>query len=150
MVGRTNAGKGVLPNALLGYRRALVDPAAGTTRDVLTAATAVDGWPVELADTAGSRAAASALPNSQGNSADISQPSSQPDSLPNSQPDSRPVSPPGALHERAAEPTDMQAWIAKIRSLRAAGRDVEADESLARFRVRYPAFVVSDDLAGVR
>ena len=96
------------------------------------------------------RAAASALPNSQGNSADISQPSSQPDSLPNSQPDSRPVSPPGALHERAAEPTDMQAWIAKIRSLRAAGRDVEADESLARFRVRYPAFVVSDDLAGVR
>ena len=100
------------------------------------------------------RAAASALPNSQGKSADILQPSSQPDSLPNSQPDSRPDSrpgsPPGALHERAAEPTDMQAWIGKIRALRAAGRDLEADESLARFRERYPAFVLPGDLAGVR
>ena len=61
LVGKTNAGKSSLLNALLGYQRSLVDHAAGTTRDVLTAVTAVDGWPVELADTAGSRAAASAL-----------------------------------------------------------------------------------------
>jgi tRNA modification GTPase len=61
LVGKTNAGKSSLLNALLGYQRSLVDRAAGTTRDVLTAVTAVAGWPVELADTAGSRAAASAL-----------------------------------------------------------------------------------------
>ncbi len=61
LVGKTNAGKSSLLNALLGYQRSLVDHAAGTTRDVLTAVTAVAGWPVELADTAGSRAAASAL-----------------------------------------------------------------------------------------
>ena len=33
----------------------IVHPAAGTTRDVLTASTALDGWPVELSDTAGLR-----------------------------------------------------------------------------------------------
>lgn len=61
LVGKTNAGKSSLLNALLGYQRSLVDHAAGTTRDVLMARTAVAGWPVELADTAGSRAAASDL-----------------------------------------------------------------------------------------
>jgi tRNA modification GTPase len=40
-------------NALLGYRRAIVSDDPGTTRDVVTATTAVEGWPVELADTAG-------------------------------------------------------------------------------------------------
>jgi len=61
LVGRTNAGKSSLLNTLLGYRRSLVDSAAGTTRDVLTAVTAVGGWPVEFSDTAGSRSAASEL-----------------------------------------------------------------------------------------
>jgi len=53
LAGRPNVGKSSLMNALLGYRRAIVYDAPGTTRDVLTAVTALDGWPVELADTAG-------------------------------------------------------------------------------------------------
>jgi len=53
LAGPPNAGKSSLINAMVGYRRAIVDPQAGTTRDVVTAATAVQGWPVELADTAG-------------------------------------------------------------------------------------------------
>ena len=40
---------------MLGYDRAIVDPTPGTTRDVVTSGTAFDGWPVELADTAGIR-----------------------------------------------------------------------------------------------
>ncbi|MFV2069274.1 MAG: GTPase, partial [Pirellulales bacterium] len=57
LTGRPNVGKSSLINQLLGYRRALVYPQPGTTRDVLTAVTAVDGWPIELADTAGQRTA---------------------------------------------------------------------------------------------
>ncbi len=53
LVGRPNVGKSSLINALLGYRRAIVFDQAGTTRDVVTAGTAIDGWPVEFADTAG-------------------------------------------------------------------------------------------------
>ncbi len=61
IVGRANVGKSSLLNAVLGYSRALVHPTPGTTRDVLTASTAIDGWPVEFADTAGSRAGAGEL-----------------------------------------------------------------------------------------
>ena len=53
VAGPPNAGKSTLTNALLGYRRALVHPTPGTTRDLVTALTAIDGWPVELVDTAG-------------------------------------------------------------------------------------------------
>jgi tRNA modification GTPase len=55
VAGRPNVGKSSLINALLGYRRAIVDPSAGTTRDVVSATTALDGWPVEFSDTAGIR-----------------------------------------------------------------------------------------------
>ncbi|NLX95364.1 MAG: GTP-binding protein [Rhodopirellula sp.] len=59
LAGRPNVGKSSLINSLVGYQRALVDPLPGTTRDVVTATTALDGWPVELSDTAGLRDGAS-------------------------------------------------------------------------------------------
>jgi tRNA modification GTPase len=55
LAGRPNVGKSRLLNTLAGYQRAIVDPTPGTTRDVVTIRTAVDGWPVEIADTAGLR-----------------------------------------------------------------------------------------------
>lgn len=55
VAGPPNAGKSSLVNAILGYGRAIVDPAPGTTRDLVTATTAIEGWPVELCDTAGLR-----------------------------------------------------------------------------------------------
>ena len=58
VAGPPNVGKSSLVNALAGYQRAVVSDVAGTTRDVVTTAVAFDGWPVELADTAGLRDAA--------------------------------------------------------------------------------------------
>ncbi len=57
LAGTQNVGKSSLLNAIIGFARSIVFDSPGTTRDVLTAATAIDGWPVELADTAGLRAA---------------------------------------------------------------------------------------------
>ena len=48
-------------NALAGYQRSIVSPTPGTTRDVVTTRLAIDGWPVELSDTAGVRTGADAL-----------------------------------------------------------------------------------------
>ena len=61
ILGAPNVGKSSLVNALAGYQRSVVAPTPGTTRDVVTTLIAVDGWPVELADTAGLRAPAEAL-----------------------------------------------------------------------------------------
>lgn len=53
--GAPNVGKSSLVNALAGYERAIVSAMPGTTRDVVTVKTAIDGWPVQLSDTAGFR-----------------------------------------------------------------------------------------------
>lgn len=55
LTGRPNVGKSSLINAILGFERCIVHAAPGTTRDVVTAQAPLDGWPVELADTAGWR-----------------------------------------------------------------------------------------------
>ena len=61
IAGAPNVGKSSLVNALAGYRRSVVAPMPGTTRDVVTVRVALDGWPVELADTAGWREDAGSL-----------------------------------------------------------------------------------------
>lgn len=61
IAGAPNAGKSTLLNALAGFQRSVTSPTAGTTRDVVTTLAALDGWPVELADTAGLRAATESL-----------------------------------------------------------------------------------------
>lgn len=61
VAGPPNVGKSSLVNALAGYQRSVVSAIPGTTRDVVTTTLALDGWPVELADTAGLRADAQAL-----------------------------------------------------------------------------------------
>ena len=61
VAGPPNVGKSSLMNALAGYQRSIVSPTPGTTRDVVTTRLAIDGWPVELADTAGMRDGPDAL-----------------------------------------------------------------------------------------
>lgn len=58
LTGLPNVGKSQLANALLGFDRCVVLDQPGTTRDVVATLTALDGWPVELYDTAGLRATA--------------------------------------------------------------------------------------------
>ncbi|MFN0019856.1 MAG: GTP-binding protein [Pirellulaceae bacterium] len=55
IAGAPNVGKSSLMNALVGYQRSIVFDQPGTTRDLLTATTALDGWPIELVDSAGLR-----------------------------------------------------------------------------------------------
>ena len=53
LVGRPNAGKSTLLNALAGRERAVTSPVAGTTRDVLTAEVPLARGIIRLADAAG-------------------------------------------------------------------------------------------------
>ncbi len=61
VAGAPNVGKSSLVNALAGYQRSVVAATPGTTRDVVTTQLALEGWPVELADTAGLRDEAGAV-----------------------------------------------------------------------------------------
>jgi tRNA modification GTPase len=54
-------GKSSLVNAIAGYERSLVAAVPGTTRDAVSAVVAIDGWPVELIDTAGLRTEATGV-----------------------------------------------------------------------------------------
>jgi len=55
VAGPTNAGKSSLVNAIAGHARSIVSPEAGTTRDLLETRIVLDGWEVDLVDTAGLR-----------------------------------------------------------------------------------------------
>ncbi len=55
IIGKPNAGKSSLLNALVGQNRAIVTDIPGTTRDVLREHLSLDGLLVELIDTAGLR-----------------------------------------------------------------------------------------------
>ncbi len=57
IIGRPNAGKSSLLNALLGYDRAIVSEAPGTTRDTVEEKAVVGGVLLRLIDTAGLREA---------------------------------------------------------------------------------------------
>ena len=61
IAGSPNVGKSSLINALAGFRRSVVSPIPGTTRDVVRVQLAFDGCPVELSDTAGIRSGADEL-----------------------------------------------------------------------------------------
>ncbi len=55
VMGRPNAGKSTLVNAILGEDRMLTGPEAGITRDAISVAAEWDGTPVRIFDTAGMR-----------------------------------------------------------------------------------------------
>lgn len=61
ITGAPNVGKSSLLNRLLGFERAIVSPAAGTTRDTIEEIIQVHGIPLRLVDTAGLREGGDAI-----------------------------------------------------------------------------------------
>lgn len=57
IIGRPNAGKSSIMNALLGHDRSIVTPVAGTTRDTIEEYANIRGLPIRFTDTAGIRQA---------------------------------------------------------------------------------------------
>ncbi|MDR3181796.1 MAG: 50S ribosome-binding GTPase [Planctomycetaceae bacterium] len=55
LAGAANAGKSSLLNAILGFQRSIVEPTPGTTRDIVSGQSAVNGIPFIFYDTAGIR-----------------------------------------------------------------------------------------------
>jgi len=55
VAGDVNAGKSSLVNAIAGHGRSIVSAEPGTTRDVLETRLVLDGWEIDLVDTAGLR-----------------------------------------------------------------------------------------------
>ena len=55
IVGRTNVGKSLLTNTIIGQERSIVSPVAGTTRDALDVEMTYRGHSITLVDTAGMR-----------------------------------------------------------------------------------------------
>lgn len=62
VTGHVNAGKSSLVNALAGHARSLVSAEPGTTRDLLETRVVIDGWEIDLVDTAGMRDEQGAVP----------------------------------------------------------------------------------------
>ncbi len=61
ILGPPNVGKSTLLNAIVGFQRAIVFDQPGTTRDIVSVRSVVDGWPVLFNDTAGLREAADTI-----------------------------------------------------------------------------------------
>jgi tRNA modification GTPase len=55
LTGAANVGKSSLNNQILGYSRSIVFDQPGTTRDIISETTTIEGWVFELSDTAGLR-----------------------------------------------------------------------------------------------
>ncbi len=61
LVGETNVGKSSIFNYLVGSNRAIVSSIAGTTRDVVSSTLDIDGYLINLSDTAGIRETSDAI-----------------------------------------------------------------------------------------